>query len=83
MNALPLPPSSHDRKSLYAVHHIASAFAVARYWEVISASVVDEVDLAEFLTQRAYTQSIPLDSLREKDRDALVTEILFNRRFLI
>lgn len=74
---------SADRERNRSWSYVTSPWAIQKYWEVISAAVADEVDLAQFLTNRAYTQSIPLDSLREKDRDALVTEILFNRRFLV
>ena len=55
---------------------IGDTLATQAIWKVVFAATHDDPDLAVFLTNRAYTQGIPLNDLRGRSRDALVAKIL-------
>lgn len=55
---------------------IGDTLAVQAIWKVILPAVQDDLELATFLTNRAYARGIPLNDLRGTRRDALITRIL-------
>lgn len=55
---------------------VGDVLACQAIWKVIWPAVGDDHELATFLTNRAYVRGIPLNDLRGKRRDALITRIL-------
>ena len=55
---------------------VGDELALKVIWKVIWPAVKDDLELATFLTNRAYVRGIPLNDLRGKRRDALITRIL-------
>lgn len=55
---------------------IGDVLAIQAIWKVLFPAVGDDHELATFLTNRAYVRGIPLNDLKGKNRDALITCVL-------